>query len=42
MLSHAAATISVTIKGAQTSIPELEKVQIFLKQHHISEEIIEI
>ena len=42
MLSHAAATISVTIKGAQTSIPELEKVHIFLKQHHISEEIIEI
>ena len=41
-LSHAAATISVTIKGAQTSIPSIEKVQLFLEKHQISEDSIKL
>ena len=36
--SHAAASISVTIKGAQTSIPSKKDVKLFLKEHQIIEE----
>ena len=34
-ISHAAASLSVTVKGAQTSIPTKEKTQFFLKQNPI-------
>ena len=34
-ISHAAASSSVTVKGAQTSIPTKEKTQLFLKQNPI-------
>ena len=33
--AHAAASLSVTVKGAQTSIPKIEKTQLFLKQNPI-------
>ena len=35
VIAHAAASLSVTIKGAQTSIPKIEKTQLFLKQNPI-------
>ena len=38
LLSHAAATISVTVKGAQTSIPSMKKTQLFLKKNNFEEQ----
>ena len=35
VISHAAASLSVTVKGAQTSIPKREEAQLFLKQNPI-------
>jgi len=34
-IGHAAASLSVTVKGAQTSIPTIEKTRLFLKQNLI-------
>ncbi|MAC92124.1 MAG: ribokinase [Flavobacteriaceae bacterium] len=42
LLSHAAATISVTVKGAQTSIPSMKKTQLFLKKNNFEEQTVAI
>ena len=42
LISHAAATISVTVKGAQPSIPTIKKVQFFLEKNQITEEIVSV
>lgn len=39
-LGHAAACLSVTVKGAQTSIPTKEQAQLFLQQNPIKGEMI--
>ena len=35
VLAASAASLSVTVKGAQTSIPTIENTQLFLKQNPI-------